>query len=64
MGVLGEPTDELGYAACTLPLKVAGTLGKPDTSELNDQLAAIALEKSGVGDRAMELFNRLRRGKQ
>ena len=64
VGVLGEPTDELGYAACTLPLKVAGTLGKPDTSELNDQLAAIALEKSGVGDRAMELFNRLRRGKQ
>lgn len=64
VGVLEESADELGYAACTLPLKVAGTLGKPDTSALNEKLAALALEKSGVGDKAFELLNRLRGAKQ
>jgi hypothetical protein len=62
IGVLDEPPDELGYRPSSLPLKVAGTLAQPDTSELNERLAAIALEKSGVGDRAAELFNRLRGG--
>lgn len=62
VGVLEEPADELGYAACALPLKVTGTLGKPDTTELNEKLAALALEKSGVGDKAFELLNRLRGG--
>jgi hypothetical protein len=60
LGVLEETADDLGYVPSGLPLKVAGTLGKPDTSELNNQLAAIALEKSGVSDKAVELFNRLR----
>lgn len=55
-----EPTmDDLGYAGCTLPLKVAGTLGKPDTTELNGAIASLALEKSGVTDKASELFNKL-----
>src|SRR6185369_2615485 len=39
LGKLETQPDELGYAACTLPLKVAGTIGKPDTSELNNALA-------------------------
>ncbi len=59
LGKLEPQADELGYAACTLPLKVAGTLGKPDTSELNGALASIAVEKSGVKDKAGELLNKL-----
>ena len=59
LGKLEAQTDKLGYAACTLPLKVGGTLGKPDTSELNNALASLALEKSGVLDKAGDLFNRL-----
>jgi hypothetical protein len=62
LGVLEGSPDELGYVPSTLPLKVAGTLAQPDTSELNEQLAAIALDKSGVSDKARELFNRLRGG--
>ena len=59
LGVLEATTDELGYAACTLPLKVTGTIGKPDTSELNSKLTALALEKSGVTEKASDLFNKL-----
>jgi hypothetical protein len=59
LGVLDPQVDDLGYAACTLPLKVGGTLGKPDTSELNSRLLSLVIEKSGVGDKAGELFNRL-----
>ncbi len=42
--------DELGYTASTLPLRVSGTLGSPSTSELNQYLANLALEKSGASD--------------
>jgi hypothetical protein len=59
LGKLEAQTDELGYAACTLPLKVAGTLGKPDTSELSNALTGIAIEKTGVKDKAGELLNKL-----
>ena len=59
LGKLDATTDELGYAPCTLPLKVAGTLARPDTTELNQAMAALALEKSGVTERASELFNKL-----
>ncbi len=59
LGALDSTTDELGYAACTLPIKVGGTLGKPDTSELNNALAAMAIEKSGVKDKAGELLKGL-----
>ena len=55
LGAIEPTADELGYAGCTLPLKVSGTIGKPDTGELNRALAALALEKSG----ALDLFNRL-----
>ncbi|MBI5769959.1 MAG: hypothetical protein HZA93_19445 [Verrucomicrobia bacterium] len=55
LGKLDPQTDELGYAACTLPLKVGGTLAKVDPSELNSALATLAVEKSGARD----LFNKL-----
>lgn len=55
LGALDAQPDELGYAGCTLPLRVSGTIGKPDTSELNRALAALALEKTGASD----LFNKL-----
>ena len=59
LGVLEATTDELGYAACTLPVKVGGTIGSPDTSELNRALANLALEKSGATD----LLNKLLGGR-
>lgn len=59
LGTLEPQADELGYARCTLPLKVSGSLGQPDTTELNQRLATLALEKSGVTEKASELFNKL-----
>ena len=59
LGKLDATTDGLGYFGCSLPLKVAGSLGNPDTSELNRSLANLALEKSGVTDKASELLNKL-----
>lgn len=59
LGALESQADDLGYAACTVPLKISGTLAQPDPSEVNRQLAALALEKSGVTDKASELFNKL-----
>ena len=59
LGKLDTTTDELGYAGCTLPLKVAGTLGAPDPGDLNAEIAALALEKPGVTDKASELINKL-----
>lgn len=59
LGALDTQADDLGYATCTLPLKVSGSLGQPDTTELNQRLAALALEKSGVTEKASELFNKL-----
>ena len=58
LGALEAAADDLGYAACTLPLKVGGTIGKPDTSELNRSLTTLAVEKSG----ALDLLNRLMPG--
>ena len=59
LGKLDATPDDLGYSACTLPLKVGGTLGKPDTSELNNAIASLALEKSGMTDKALDLLNKL-----
>ena len=53
--VLAAEPDALGYAACTLPLNVGGTLLNPDTSELQNALLKLAVEQSGAGD----LLNRL-----
>jgi hypothetical protein len=58
LGALETQADELGYLACTLPLKIGGTLGKPDTSELNKALATLALEKGGASDKASDLLNK------
>ena len=51
--------DDLGYFASTLPLRVTGTIGKPDTGELQSALLKLAYEKSGAGD----LLNRFLGGK-
>jgi hypothetical protein len=59
LGALDAQVDDLGYAACTVPLKVGGTLGRPDTTELNNALTSLALEKAGVTEKASELLNRL-----
>lgn len=50
LSILDAQPDELGYAACTLPLRITGTLGRPDTSEINQALTSLAIEKSGAGD--------------
>jgi hypothetical protein len=42
--------DDLGYFASTLPLKITGTLGQPNTSELQTMLVKLAYEKSSAGD--------------
>lgn len=52
---LAAEPDALGYATCSLPLKVGGTLLKPDTSEVQNALIKLAAEQSGAGD----LLNRL-----
>ncbi|MCC6416346.1 MAG: hypothetical protein IT582_10600 [Opitutaceae bacterium] len=53
--VLAAEPDALGYAACMLPLRVGGTLLRPDTSALQSALINLAVEQSGAGD----LLNRL-----
>jgi len=58
IGVLEAKTDELGYTACNLPLNVTGTLGKPDTTELQNAFGQLALERSG----ALDLLNRIMPG--
>ncbi len=59
LGVLDPQADELGYLPCTVPLRIGGTLARPDASEINVKLAALALEKAGVTEKASELFNRV-----
>jgi len=59
LGVLEPLPDDFGYLACTLPLKIGGTLAQVETNELNARLVAIALEKSGVTDKAADLVNKI-----
>ncbi len=63
LGAIETETDDLGYAACTVPVTISGTLGSPDASEFSNRVAALALERSGLGDKASELLNRIRGGK-
>ncbi|MBM3841796.1 MAG: hypothetical protein FJ397_00810 [Verrucomicrobia bacterium] len=63
LGALDEVPDEWGYAAAGLPLRVRGTLGRPDASDLGVRLAALALERNPVSERAADWFNRIRRAK-
>ncbi|MEY3607235.1 MAG: hypothetical protein RLZZ447_23, partial [Verrucomicrobiota bacterium] len=44
-------------------LRVRGTLARPDASDLNVRLAALALERNPIAERAAEWLNRLRRSK-
>ncbi len=59
LGLLEAKADHLGYTECALAFPVSGTIGQPDTTELNQRFAALALEKSGVTEKASELFNKL-----
>lgn len=63
LGALESQTDDLGYNDGVFPLAVGGTLGRPDATELNRRLAALALEKPGLTDKAAELLNKLWGGK-
>jgi hypothetical protein len=47
VGALDPAADDLGYRACTLPLKVGGTLSNPDKSEIEEALARLAAERAG-----------------
>jgi len=51
--------DDLGYMQSSLPLRITGTLSKPDTGELQSTLMKLAYEKSGAGD----LLNKFLGGK-
>lgn len=63
LGALEELPDEWGYAAAGLPLRVHGTLARPDASDLGVRLAALALERNPIAERAADWFNRIRRAK-
>jgi hypothetical protein len=62
LGVLDASPDDLGYRACTVPLSIAGTVGQPDAVAVNQRLAALAVDKGGLTEKATELFNRIRGG--
>ncbi len=49
-GLLEAQQDTLGYAAFAVPLKLGGTLTKPDTSAIRDALINSALQRSGLLD--------------
>jgi hypothetical protein len=51
--------DDLGYTRSTLPLRITGTLSKPDAAELQSTLMNLAYEKSGASD----LLNKFLGGK-
>jgi hypothetical protein len=59
LGLLEPVVDDLGYASCRLPLRVAGTPARPDCGELAARLTVLAAEKSGVADKAGELLHRI-----
>jgi hypothetical protein len=63
LGALDEVPDEWGYAAAGLPLRVRGTLARPDASDLGVRLAALALERNPFSERAADWLNRIRRPK-
>jgi hypothetical protein len=63
LGKLDAQPDELGYAGSTLPLRVGGTLAQPDTSEINNTLMNLTVEKSGVLEKAGDFLNIFRGGK-
>lgn len=60
LGLLDAQIDDLGYAACTVPVKIGGTVGRPDATEFSHQITALALEKSGLSEKAADLLARIR----
>jgi len=55
VGMLGAKADDLGYFEFLEPLKIGGTLGDPDTSELQAALLKDIYNRSGASD----LFDKL-----
>lgn len=51
--LLEERQDNLGYFAFSAPIKIGGTLGQTDTSDLRNALLSSTLEKSGLLDRML-----------
>ena len=60
LGLLEAQVDDLGYTACTIPVKIRGTVGSPDATEFSNEIASLALEKSGLTEKAAEFLNRIR----
>lgn len=64
LGVLDPKPDDLGYSACTIPIKVTGTVANLDARDFSNRLIALAVEKTGIleraGARALDWINRLR----
>jgi hypothetical protein len=64
LGILDPKPDDLGYAACTIPLHLGGTVGRPEAHDFSNRLIALAVEKTGILDRAgakaLDWINRLR----
>jgi hypothetical protein len=63
LGVLDPMTDELGYAACVVPIRVSGTLGNLDATESSRRLASLAVEKAGFIDKAADWLTKPRASK-
>jgi AsmA family len=59
--VLNAAKDSLGYTGFSAPIRIGGTLEKTDTSDLQEKLIDLALEKTGIGDKASELLNKILR---
>lgn len=59
--LLNSAQDSLGYTSFSTPIKIGGTLEKTDTSDLQEKLIDLALEKTGIGDKASELLNKILR---
>lgn len=58
LGVMAEEKDSLGYALCLLPLKIEGSLARPDTSELQIAFRKLAMERTGADDFLQRLLGR------
>ena len=58
LGVLAEEKDSLGYAVCLLPLKIKGSLARPDTRELETAFRKLAMERTGADDLLQRLLGK------
>ncbi len=60
LGVLEGRPDDLGYTGCTIPVTVGGTLASVDNSDLSNRLVALAVQKTGLTEKAVDWISRLR----